>query len=238
MAVQLRVDMEKRARLAEGMPSLQSVGSLREKRYLANILRVHQMPHPKGAQLADGLVARIDKAVEEYGASREALFRFFDNGGHVRDLHRAGDHFESCVSALHRAVNYLRKLSALRIRVDGSRPFVPPQRDLEPLTEQVTKQLRAFRDALEHIELDIERERLPADLPTSITLCTEGATVGAAWLNYRDVARWCEKLHAFALPYCQVTASVGAAPDRREAVQALAHVLHRVAYVRQAAAGT
>lgn len=196
------------ARLEAGMPPLPVSGTLRSKRQLGHFLGVAAPAQPKGRQIVDGLVRLSDKSVCEYQACREALLTFL-RGGNPDHLHRAQDHFESCVQALHRAMNYLERLRALGYRTEDGQPLVARPRDLEVLRDGVRGQVRVFRDLLEHLEDDIAADRIPNESPAQLHLGWEQATLEGAVLSYQDIVRWCTAVHELVTPLAQVTLNVG-----------------------------
>ena len=198
------------ARLEAGMPLLAASGNLRSKRQLGHFLGVAAPAQPKGRQIVDGLVRLSDKSVCEYQACREALLTFLRHGN-PDHLHRAQDHFESCVQSLHRAMNYLERLRTLGYRTDGGHPLVARPRDLEVLRDGVRGQVRVFRDLLEHLEDDIAADRVPSDSPAQLHLGWEKATLENASLEYSDIVRWCTAIHELVAPLAQVTLTVGPA---------------------------
>ena len=196
------------ARLEAGMPPLLLDGTLRSKRELGHVLGVSGPAEPKGRQIVDGLVRLTDKSACEYQDCRTSLILFLRKG-HADQLHRANDHFESCVSSLHRAINYLDRLRSLGYRRPNGEALVARPRDLEILRDSVRSKVRTFRDYLEHLEDDIIQNKIPPDRPASLHLGWERATINDALLAYRDVARWCNQLYDFATPLAVVTLSAG-----------------------------
>jgi hypothetical protein len=139
-------------KLSKGMPSLADLdSSLRSQRVLSNILRINSPPRPDAKQLADGLVHLVEKSLVEYEALRTKLLSFL-SGGSGDDYHRAQDHAENCVNALHRAIEYLDKLRAMGFRrIDGS-AYIPKARELAVLREDRRRAVREIRDLLEHLD--------------------------------------------------------------------------------------
>ena len=196
-------------RLESAMPSLgQLEGSLRSKRDLGKLLGAHAQPSGRGRQIADGYVRLVEKALLEYRSSRAMLIASLADGTADHQF-RAQDHFESCVQSLHRAILYLERLRRLGyLRADG-RPFIPKPRNLEVLSEGVKSQVRAMRDAAEHLDNDILDGSLPEGALVGIHLGWDKAALGILQLNYADVARWIEQLHEFAALLSRVQLVVG-----------------------------
>lgn len=203
-------------RLMEGMPSLDHLEtSLRGKRELGQLLGVHAQPSGRAKQIADGYVRLVEKAVLEYKETRTHLVRFLAEGA-VDDLHRAQDHFESCIQSLHRALIYFDRLRGFGYKRGDGTPFIPRPRDLEILRNTVKTPVRAMRDALEHLDNDILDGTLPEDSPAGPHLGWEVVTLGAHKLRYADVARSIEQLHEFAALLSRVHLQVGVAPAERK----------------------
>jgi hypothetical protein len=129
--------------------------------------------------------------------------------GNPDNLHRAQDHFESCIQALHRGINFLDRLRGLGYAQGDGNPLVAKPRDLEILRDAVRSRIRTFRDSIEHIERDIIAQTVPLDRPVDVHLGWERATVNDATIEYSEVVRWCTQLHQVALPLAVVTATVG-----------------------------
>lgn len=199
------------ARLSAGMPEITVVPDLRSKRQLGAVLGVSSPSEPKGKLIVDGIVRLSDKALLEYQAARMELLQFLENG-YPNDLHRAQDHFESCVHALHRGINFLERLRRLGYLLLNGTPLVNRPREFELLRDVTRISVREFRDFLEHTEDDIIGDVVPHGCPATLHLGWEQATINTAALNYTDVARWCIQLHEFARPLSVVTVSARSSP--------------------------
>lgn len=200
-------------RLMQGMPSLDHLDvSLRGKRELGQLLGVHAQPVGRARQIADGYVRLVEKTVLEYKEARTQLIRFLAEGT-LDDLHRAQDHFESCIQSLHRALTYFERLRGFGYKRGDGTPFIPRPRDLEVLRDTVRTPVRDMRDALEHLDHDILIGALPEDTPAGPRLGWEVATLGACKLRYTDVTRWIEQLHEFAALLSRVHLQVAATPS-------------------------
>jgi hypothetical protein len=202
-------------RLMRGMPSLDHLEiSLRSKRDLGKLLGVHAQPSGRARQIADGYVRLVEKAILEYKEARSNLIAFLADGT-ADHLHRAQDHFESCIQALHRALIYFDRLRNFGYKRQDGTPFIPRPRELEVLRETVRKPVRDMRNALEHLDNDILDGTLPEDSPAGPHLGWDIATLGAHKLLYADVTRWIEQLHEFAAVLSRVHLQVGPAPAAR-----------------------
>lgn len=197
-------NLEGVARLEAGMPYLSVDASLRAKRQLGHVLGVAAPREPKGRQIVDGLIRLSDKSISEYAACRERLLLFLRQG-HANDLYRAQDHFESCVLALHRAINFLDRLRSLGYRTSDGQPLVARPRDLAVLRDDVRGRVRRLRDLLEHLEDDIVGDRIPPSSPAQLHLGWELAVLEGAELAYKDLAEWCTDIHRIVAPLAQVT---------------------------------
>ena len=186
------------------MPSLEGLEtSLLSKRFLGNVLGVHGPRLPRSKQITDGFVRLIEKTVIEYLHAREKLNAFLREG-YADDLFRAQDHFESCVQSLHRAVLYFERLRQFGFRGPDGSPFIPRPRDLEVLRDPVKRQIRRFRDLIEHLDADILAGLLPEHADTAIHLGWESARLSHSEIRYEDLARWIRQLHHYALLLSQV----------------------------------
>jgi len=199
-------------RVMQGMPSIDHLEtSLRGKRELGQLLGAHAQPSGRARQIADGYVRLVEKTVLEYKEARTHLIRFLAEGI-VDDLHRAQDHFESCIQSLHRGLIYFDRLRGFGYKRGDGTPFIPRPRELEVLRDTVRAPVRAMRGALEHLDNDILDGTLSEDSPAGPHLGWEVVTLGAHKLRYVDVARWIEQLHGFAALLSRVHLQVGAAP--------------------------
>jgi hypothetical protein len=194
------------------MPPLPVAGTLRSKRWLGHFIGVSVPREPKGKRIVDGLVPLSDKAICEYQDCRASMLLFLRQGN-PDDLHRAQDHFESCIQALHRGINFLERLRSLGYVQSNGMPLVAKPRDLEVLRDLVRSKIRTFRDFIEHIEEDIIAQAIPLERPVDVHLGWERATINDATIEYKDLVRWCTQLHQMALPLSVVTATVGPPPD-------------------------
>lgn len=186
------------------MPSLADLdAALRSKRFLSNVLRINSPPTSRGKQLADGFVHLVEKALIEYEALRSRLTAFID-GGCTEDFHRAQDHAETCVNALHRAIEYLDRVRGLGFRrADGS-PYIPRARDLAVLRDDRRRPVREMRDLLEHIDADILGGRVaPAD-DVTVHPTFDSLQLGGVSLPYVQMADNIRLLHSFAVELSEV----------------------------------
>lgn len=203
-------------RLMQGMPSLDHLEvSLRGKRELGQLLGAHEQPSGRARQIADGYVRLVEKTVLEYMEARTHLIRFLAEGT-LDDLHRAQDHFESCIQSLHRALIYFERLRGFGYKRGDGTPFIPRPREVEVLRDTVRTPVRVMRDALEHLDKDILDGTLPEDSQAGPHLGWDLATLAAHKLRYADVARWIEQLHEFAALLSRVHLQVEAAPAAGE----------------------
>ena len=199
-------------RIEKNMPSLEHLElSLRSKRDLGKLLGVHAQPSGRARQMADGYVRLLEKTLLEYTEARHKLVAFLAEGS-ADDQHRAQDHFESCVQSLHRAITYLDRLRSFGYKLPDGSPFVPRPRDLEVLREDVKAKVRNMRDAMEHLDSDILDGRLPETALVGVHLGWEMVTLSSHTLEYRDVTRWIEQLHEFAVLLSQVRIQVDPPP--------------------------
>jgi len=185
-------------------PSLDDLeGSLRSKRQLGKILGVHGQAKPLSRQIADGYVRLAEKAIIEYTMSRERLAAFLANGV-ADDYFRAQDHFETCISAIHRAILYLERLRRIGPRYPDGTPFVPRPKALPVLTETVRKRVREFRDAGEHLDNDILDGKLPPRTEVGVHLGWTTAEVAGHKITYHDASSWLRQLHELAAKLSRV----------------------------------
>jgi hypothetical protein len=180
------------------MPSLAELDpALRSKRFLSNVLRINAPPTSSGRQLADGFVHLVEKALVEYQELSTKLTSFLEHGL-AEDYHRAQDHAESCVNALHRAIEYLDRLRSLGFRrVDGS-AFVPRARDLAVLRDERRRPVRDMRDLLEHIDADILGGRVDSDADVTLRPAFDSLRLGRKSLSYALIADNIRLLHPLA----------------------------------------
>lgn len=190
------------------MPSLSDLdAALRSKRFLSNLLRINSPPTSRGKQLADGFVHLVQKALIEYEALRHTLAAFLENGL-AEDFHRAQDHAENCVNALHRGIEYLDRLRGLGFRrVDGS-PYVPRARDLAVLRENRRRAVREMRDLVEHVNADILGDRVDPSGDVTVRPTFDSLRLGTVELTYAQMADNIRLLHSFAVELSEVRITV------------------------------
>lgn len=215
MAIQVRVTPEDLASLRAGMPRLDLDGTMRSRRQLGKVLRVHGPFEPNAGLIADGLVRLVDKTILEYQACYGRLCSFYD-AGYLSEYHRAQDHFESCVQALHKAICYTDRLRGMGYRSPDGEPLVHKPRDFEVLRPASTKQVRDFRDNLEHLDADIIKGELSVSSDVGPSLRFDHAVLKRTALKYSDIVLWSMQLHTIAATLSVVKATVTDPPPRPE----------------------
>lgn len=137
----------------------------------------------------------MDLAIREYENGRRLLdeFKAPSSSFRLSPIFLASGHFEGCVSTLKRVINY--------VKVIRSHPKVPqdlkvllPGR-LTVLRGHVEKQITDLRDAIQHLENQIQKgEIAPGD-----AICLEpsqhGLNLGKHKVLYSDLAGWLQELH-------------------------------------------
>lgn len=182
--------------------------SLRPKRDLGQILGMHKLPSGRGKQIADGFVRLAEKAAIEYVEARATLFEFLEMGN-ADDEYRAGDHFESCIQSLHRAINYLERLKSLGYKRGDGSPLVPKPQNMTVLHQSNANSIREFRDAIEHLENDILKGLIPENQRIGVHLGWDKATIGSHNLGYKEVANWLEQINSMAAILSEIYVTVG-----------------------------
>ncbi len=181
--------------------------SLRPKRDLGQILGMHKLPSGRGRQIADGFVRLAEKSAIEYVEARAKLFKFLELGN-ADDEYRAGDHFESCIQSLHRAINYLERLKSLGYKRGDGSPLVPKPQNMTVLHQSNANSIRDFRDAIEHLENDILKGLIPETQRTGVHLGWDKATIGSHNLGYKEVAKWIEQINRVAAILSEIYVTV------------------------------
>ena len=199
---------ELKKRLMEGMPELACEGSLRAKRQLKELLNLQGPVHGLGHPLATAFVRLVEKAVLEYQSSR-ARFVEFGSDGVLDDLYRAQDHFENCVLATHRSLEYVHLLRGLGVRRADGQPFIPRPRELEVLSQDVRDRVRKMRDLTEHLEDALRSGKVPLDAEVELRMTFDRALKLDAEIEYRDMVRWLGQLNVFAVQLSEVRIVVG-----------------------------
>jgi len=149
----------------------------------------------------------VEKSLLEYEALRSKLISFLGEGA-AEDYHRAQDHAESCVNALHRAIEYLDRLRAKGLRrIDGS-AYVPRARELAVLREDRRRAVRELRGLIEHIDNDILDGRIDPNADVTVRPMRDRLLLGGKELKYSEIAENLRLLHAIAVELTVVRLTV------------------------------
>jgi hypothetical protein len=156
-----------------------------------------------GRVLALALVRSVHHALKEYEAARNTLWAKADGASLIANRIDAVNHLETSVVALHRAV---RCAAALRKQgdtyVDGT-PLVARPKDGGLLGNAATTTLRAFRDAVQHLDDDIVQGKTPPGVPIAILPRRNGFVIRDIELRYDELASLLTDAHDLAARIAQ-----------------------------------
>ena len=170
---------------------------------------------PQVQALANNYMRLTESSVIEYRAGRESVLEYWNshNSVAIGAIHRASSHFETCVTNMHRAVNFLRQLRRQRdlpprlgqiLQVD--RPMI--------VRDTVSGQLRRFRDAIHHVDEMIVDGRYESGQPAALlpggleiahpaeenqTIKTiDRISIGSQELRLPLISEWLTEMHGIA----------------------------------------
>ncbi len=158
------------------------------------------------------LVRLVDKAVFEYGHAQVAVEAARElpkqRKGLVLLPFDAVGHFENCINAMHRAMNFVKALQSARLRKPDGSPVVP--RGLPVLSTDATSRIDKMRNAIEHTEKDIAKGVLAVGQPLFLAIGEDDIRLPSVTIRYSELASWIEQLQHIALELSQYQEPSGA----------------------------
>ncbi len=148
----------------------------------------------KGSAYFRNLVRLSDKCIIEYEAGRLACLDFEANvstQNKFSPLFRAVNHFENCITSLHRAVQHIDKLGA-DYRNMGD--IVQAARALKGAKER----LRRMRDAIEHTDKLIAGGRIGANESMFMSVQPDGLHLEQEHIGFGELAGWVRSVNQVA----------------------------------------
>jgi len=135
----------------------------------------------------------VDLAVAEYQEGRELALRYWEPGQSLGAMIRASGYFEACLSNVKRSLNHLKVIRSYKDFPPELKGRLP--RQLKVLRGSAEKQITAIRDAIQHLERDIQNLDVKQDNPICLMLEFEQLMLGNYSISYQELSEWLKELH-------------------------------------------
>jgi len=172
---------------------------LQSKSIMYSLIGNPGISHKEG-RYRNNFARLVDKAVYEYQLSREAILsQIEERNRSSEEMSREGtplfilsyiDHFENCINSITRVLNLLNRVKK------SSLSFSIP-RNLKRSMKAYSRDLRDFRNIIEHIDEEIQKDKILKDQPVMLSISKDGeqAIIGNLQIRFNDVAMTLRKLH-------------------------------------------
>jgi hypothetical protein len=135
----------------------------------------------------------VDLAISEYQDGRDLALRYWEPGESLGAMIRAAGYFEACLSNLKRALNHLKIIRSHKGLPKNLKDRLP--RQLKVLHGSTEGQITAIRDAIQHLERDIQNLDVKQDNPICLVLEFEKLVLGNYSISYQKLSAWLKELH-------------------------------------------
>lgn len=145
--------------------------------------------------LTMNFIRLVDLSVQEYELGRSSFQEFLNNreGIHIGSATASVGHFEVCLSALKRSVNFLKALRGNKNVQNGLKNLLP--RGSLILRGDAEKQVTRMRHAIEHLEEEIIKGQIQKGQALCVLATEEKLELGCHSIRYTDLAAWLTELH-------------------------------------------
>jgi hypothetical protein len=149
------------------------------------------------------LIRLLDKALREYKGARKAILdQITESNRPPREMKKQGrfiytflfvDHIETCINAAARSYKLLD-----RIKTEKESPEVP--RELRRLVETKSKSIESIRNAIEHIDQLIQKDKIAPDQTIMLALNEyhNGVTILSNEIKFEELAMVLRTTHEIA----------------------------------------
>jgi hypothetical protein len=135
-----------------------------------------------------------DLAIREYEQGRSMLVSLVTETGAGLDYAvAASGHFETCLSALHRALRHLDALRRFKPAPVELKRLIPV--DLVERNRTIAREVSDLRDAILHLDERIIKGKLSQGEALCLLPTKEGLELGAHQLPFELLAKWLRRLH-------------------------------------------
>lgn len=175
------------------MPDLSGLDSPLIGRLIVQLLGGEPDLSQKARLYRRNFVRLVDVAVREHNAAREALL------GEIQGRQRTfviefTNHMEACINAVRRLFKLLQ-----RIKLEKESPAIPIE--LRRLVETKNRGVADIRNAVEHIDKDIQKGEITLGEPIMLTVSNkeDGVVISKYELKFEELATVIKKMHEIAL---------------------------------------
>ena len=148
--------------------------------------------------LANTLARLIDQATDEYRLARRSLTEFLrPTMPSASSYWHSVTHVETCITAVHRALNMVERLRKLGYRLSDRQPLIPSPRSrfLDVTTKATRQRIREFRDSIHHIDERILDAGPRDESSVSISFMSTKMTLKKMAITYDELSLWIRELH-------------------------------------------
>ena len=145
--------------------------------------------------LVANYIRLVDLAVAEYQDGRERAFRYWEPSESLAlsAMIRASGYFEDCLSNVKRAINHLKVIRSYKDFPQDLKDTLP--RQLKVLRGDAEKKITNIRDAIQHLEKDVENLNVKQGNPICLMLEFERLMLGDYSISYQEISEWLKELH-------------------------------------------
>ena len=138
-------------------------------------------------------ICLIDLAVDEYQDGRELALSDLEHGEIIGVMIRAAGYFEACISNVKRALNHLKVIRSQKDFPPDLKNGLP--RTLKVLRGNVENKITNIRNAIQHLERDIENLNVTQDDPICLILESDQLLLGGYSISYQELSEWLKEFH-------------------------------------------
>ena len=148
-------------------------------------------PKHEVSEINTAFIRLVDKAILEYERARKHLETYASEKYPMRqplNLYRAADEFENCITSIHRAMRFLKKI----------KEDICPQSTYLKSVIQGMEKVAEFRNGIHHMDEDILAKKINPTGALGIKACVSYIENRRLKIKYIDLVKWIRKMHNFA----------------------------------------
>ena len=131
----------------------------------------------------------LNQTTYQYECARQELLLHVDPQNKVlKHYYSALSHFESCISFLHRTIRFIKS-----IKRDKSTQTI--SRHQSVLTNKTEKDLKDFRDSIEHIDNMIANGEITQEMNKILSISENSIKLKDVEISFSELANWIKQLH-------------------------------------------
>lgn len=181
------------------MPDLSGLGSPLMWRLIPQMLVGESYLSKEASRYRKTFIRLRDKALREYHEARKAILAQTsekEKGGAtwLTNMTAFTDHMENCLNAVSRLFRLLET-----IKSEKQSPAFP--RNLLKLVETEKNSVREIRDAVEHMDKDIQKDKITSGEPIMLVIVNndDSVRISKYQMTFEDLAMVLRKMHDIAL---------------------------------------